>query len=102
MLLTLIWNHMEVIWKSYGNPEPPKKVTSLVLEAYGTHMEIYMEIINPCLMLLTSFWNHMEVIWKSYGSPKPPKMVTSLVLEAYGTHIEIHMEIVSYVTIFDL
>merc|ERR1711911_301245 len=77
----------------YGSPKPPKIITSLVLEAYGTHMEIYMEIINPCLMLLTSFWNHMEVIWKSYGSPKPPKMVTSLVLEAYGTHLEIHMEV---------
>merc|ERR1711946_109820 len=95
-----------------------KNITRLVLEAYGTHMEIHMEIIFPSLMSLTSIWNHMEVIWKSYGSPeqnkmllgsiwkhmeviwksyespKPPKGVTRLVLEAYGTHMEIHMEII--------
>merc|ERR1712074_485589 len=59
-------------------------------EAYGTHMEIHMEIIFPCLMLLTSIWNHMEAIWKS----QTKKNVTRLVLGAYGTHMEIHMEII--------
>merc|ERR1712074_198772 len=111
-LLTSIWNHMEVIWKSYGNPygnhismsyvtnfdlEPygshmeviwksqtKKNVTRLDLEAYGTHMEIHMEIIFPFLMLLTLIWNHMEVIWKSYGSPKQKKML----LGSFWKHME--------------
>merc|ERR1711860_357695 len=98
--LTAKWNRpenkrrMEVIWKSYGSPKAPKMVTRLVLEAYGTHMEIHMEIIFPCLMLLTSIWNHIQVIWKSYGSPNQ-KYVTRLVLETYGTHMEIHLEIIN-------
>merc|ERR1711911_277232 len=78
------------IWKSYGSPKQTKNVTRLVLEAYGTHMEIHMEIIFPSLMSLTSIWNQMEVIWKS----QTKKNVTRLVLEAYGTHMEIHMEII--------
>merc|ERR1712074_321946 len=77
---------MGTIWKSYGSPKQKKKVTRLVLEAYGTHMEI----IFPSLMSLTSIWNHMEVIWKS----QTKKNVTRLVLGAYGTHMEIHMEII--------
>merc|ERR1712074_418940 len=77
-------NHMEVIWKSYGSPKPPKIVTSLVLEAYGTHMEIHMEIIFPSLMSLTSIWNHMEVTWNSNGSPEQKKML----LGSFWEHME--------------
>merc|ERR1712074_294304 len=80
ILLGSIRKHMEVIWKS----QTKKKVTRLVLEAYGTHMEIHMEIIFPCLMLLTLIWNHMEVIWKSYGSPKQKKML----LGSFWKHME--------------
>merc|ERR1712105_583903 len=103
-LLTAIWNHMEVIWKSYGSPKPPKMVTRLVLEAYGTHMEIHMEIIFPCLMSLTSIWNHMEVIWKSYGSPKQNKCYYSRsgsIWNPYGNPYGNHISM-SYVTTFDL
>merc|ERR1712074_80197 len=65
----------------------------LVLEAYGTHMEIHMKSYFHVLC----YKLRSGTIWKSYGSHMEvpnKKNVTRLVLEAYGTHMEIHMEII--------
>merc|ERR1711911_36238 len=100
-LLPLVWNHMELIWKSIWKLYF-HVLSSLVLEAYGTHMEgIWNPYGNPygnhksmsyvTNFVLEPYGSHMEVIWKS----QTKKKVTRLVLEAYGTHMEIHMEIIN-------
>merc|ERR1711911_405108 len=86
MLLTSIWNHMEVIWNPYGNPYgnyiSMSYVTSFDLEPYGSHMEV----LNPQKWLLGSFWKHMEPIWKSIWKSY---ILVLCYLEPYGSHMEV-------------
>merc|ERR1712074_191838 len=94
-LLTSIWNHMEVIWKSYGNPYgnhiSMSYVTNFDLEPYGSHMEVIWKSQTK-KKLLGSFWKHMEPIWKSIWVPYASR--TSLVtFFLFGTTIWFQIEV---------